>query len=144
MHRDEQYNVGSLKGEIPRETGSGCFENRAWLSMAAGLLSPDKARSMMGHAGHCVRCRQFLKMAIEDLSDEATQEEEALLDSLGSNSPSWERSMAEKLRKDFHAVPPRERSSRMMILRPPFLVAAAALLLAATGIWMSLRFLRTP
>lgn len=98
MHKSVQSEILRMGGLSNVPPGSDCIADSDWLNVAAGLLPEAKTRELMKHAAQCGHCGPLLKNAAETLADEVTPSEEALLASLSSAKPEWQRNMASTLR----------------------------------------------
>lgn len=100
MHKFEQRQILQMRALNRTPPAPECMGDAEWLKVAAGLLPEAKTRELMKHAAQCGHCGPLLKNAAEALSDEATSGEEALLASLNSARPEWQKNMAATLRDD--------------------------------------------
>ncbi len=66
-------------------------------ALAAGLTPPDKAALFIQHVAQCGHCSHLLSMYAEDLSDDLTPEDQALLAKLKSSSPQWQKKLVRDL-----------------------------------------------
>ena len=57
----------------PLQFDSGCFTERAWDELAAGLVAGEPADRMLEHASECDRCAAVLKASIEIFGDASTE-----------------------------------------------------------------------
>ena len=112
--------------------------------MAAGLLPEAKTKELMKHAAQCGHCGPLLKNAAETLIDEATASEEALLASLSTSRPEWQRNMAATLRgrvQEGHETPSRWRA---LFAWPSPAYAFAGIAAFAVVAWIGVQTLRRP
>lgn len=91
----------------PRGTdasSSNCPSEETWLRLAAGLIDDAAATQYVSHAAQCDYCGPLLREAMEDLTQDATAEEEADFNSLPSASAAWQRELAQKLAATPHGA----------------------------------------
>jgi len=143
MHKSVQSEI--LRMGVPSNVppGPDCFEETEWLDVTAGLLPEAKTRELMKHAAQCGHCGPLLKNAAETLSDEVTTSEEALLASLSSARPAWQRNMASTLRDTAQG---RKKVFwwRTMFVWPTPAYALAAIAAVAMIAWIGVRALHPP
>src|SRR5262245_12032751 len=73
------------RGRVPTRRPD-CPDEEVWLSLAAGLLNKDDVTRYVSHAATCDWCGPLLKEAMEDLAQDATQEEQETLAQLPTAS----------------------------------------------------------
>jgi tetratricopeptide (TPR) repeat protein len=77
--------------------GMNCPDERVWLDVAGGTLSPEETTKYVQHAADCPSCGPKLQAATQLFQDELTPEEEKAISSLPSASPTAQRRLAERL-----------------------------------------------
>jgi len=144
MHKSVQSEISNLGGRTKVPPGPDCMPESEWLEVAAGLRPEAKTKELMKHASQCEHCGPLLKSAAETLADDTTPNEEALLASLDSARPEWQKKMVAKLQGEAKPRPEKEQWWRAMLEWPTAaytFAGAAALVLVG---WIGLQTLRPP
>lgn len=97
LHKSLQSEISRMRVHKPSRPTPLCIGDAEWVDVAAGLVPDAKARELMKHAAQCGHCGPLLKDAVRMLADEVTPGEEALLASLPSGQPGWQKSLAKTL-----------------------------------------------
>ena len=121
-----------------------CIGDAGWLDVAAGLLPEAKTRELMKHAAQCGHCGPLLKNAAENIADEATPSEEALLASLQSARPEWRKNMAATLRDSVRDRQPKSSWWRAVFAWPAPAYAFVGIVAVAVVAWIGVRALHPP
>lgn len=87
MHRKIQDSLFGLHSRRRVAAAPSCPSDVDWAAVAAGLVESEKARELTAHAAHCEHCGPLLVRAAELLSDDATEEENELLQDLQCARP---------------------------------------------------------
>ena len=144
MHKSAQSEIARLSRPGDAGPGPECVADVDWLKVAAGLLPETKTRELMKHAAQCGHCGPLLKRATETLSDELSPREEALLASLSSTRPEWQKSMASTL----HGNAPVRQEKHLwwgaLFDWPSPAYAFAGIAAVVVIAWLGLRILRPP
>ncbi len=74
-----------------------CPPESEWARLAAGLLDPGEASARMDHAARCSFCGPLLRAAVEDFSDDLSEEEKRLLAELPSSRKDVQQPLAARL-----------------------------------------------
>jgi CHAT domain-containing protein/cytochrome c-type biogenesis protein CcmH/NrfG len=129
----------SARGDAPFP--SSCPEPSRFRELAAGLVSDPEAGALHEHSVRCDACVALLRMAVEDLVVEATEEEIQDVSRLRTASPEWQRALATRLVATPAASIPHGRVRSRSRSVAFFAVATAALLalLLPAGAWVVLR-----
>jgi CHAT domain-containing protein/tetratricopeptide (TPR) repeat protein len=142
MHKSVQSEI--LRMGVPRNVppGPDCLADVEWLKVAAGLLQEARTKELMKHAAQCGHCGPLLRNAAQTLSEETTPNEEAVLASLGSARPEWQRDMAQTLRgttRDRQLDNPKNSWRQIFLAwpRPAFAVVTLAAIVVAA--WLGSR-----
>lgn len=143
-HRFVQSEILRMRVPKPLSPTPECFGDAEWLEVAAGLLPDEKSRELVKHAAQCGRCGPLLKQAAEDLMDEATPSEEALLASLQSARPEWRKNMAATLQDRVRDFQPRTSWWKTVFVWPSPAYAITGLVVVAVVAWIGLRALHPP
>lgn len=88
---------------------SECLSEDEVRNLAAGLCAEPIAQKLKLHASTCDHCGPLLREYTEDLSDNFTPEEQAILNQLSSTSPTWHRQTAKEMLKQATPSPPAPR-----------------------------------
>ncbi len=129
--------VGGPNPGEPTTLDSSCPPPGDWMAVAAATLAPADAVALLEHAARCAHCGPLLKAAIEDLQDETTPEEAAILASLPSSTAAVQAAIAASLRAN--SLPPAKNApwANLSITRlgsgMKFGLAAAAVVLIAVS-----------
>lgn len=112
-----------------------CPKNVDWNAVVLGLLPEAKTAPLLAHAAGCLHCGPLLKQAQAITTQEATEEEEAFLQSLRVGNPAWRADMAHKMQQA--AAPRGVKTSlgRRPLFRPLGWASAGALALVALAVW---------
>jgi hypothetical protein len=97
-HKSVQSEFLLLAATSEMPSGPDCMGDFEWLRVAARSLPETKTRELVKHAAQCGHCGPLLRRAANCLSDEASDNEESALTSLGSARPEAQRRIAERLR----------------------------------------------
>jgi hypothetical protein len=89
-----------------------CPSDDALRQLAAGLTPDDDAPALTRHAATCNHCGPLLRAFTEDFSDDFSPEEQAVLDSLQSASPAWQKKTARKMLRESTTLVVRDSSSK--------------------------------
>lgn len=141
MHKSAQREIARLSGSVDAAPGPECGAEVEWFKVAAGLLPQTKTRELMKHAAQCGHCGPLLKNAAEMLSDELTPREEALLASLSSTRPEWQKNMASTLQGNAPVRQERHGWWRVLFDWPSPAYAFAGIAAVAVIAWFGLRIL---
>ena len=93
----ENRKLQGIRSSSSAEPGPSCPENEELMKVAAGIADPVTARQMLGHASGCDHCGPILRTAAEDFADTWSSDEERLLASLTTGSPSGQSQLAARL-----------------------------------------------
>jgi CHAT domain-containing protein len=146
-------NLRSL-GAMDAERGPKCPSEGSWQDLAAGLIDGAEAETLFEHLAGCAYCGKLLREATEVLAMPFTEEEKALVNSLASSQPAWQRQAAQRLTssvaggtgQEAPAVPrtvAEDDAKQRVIafpprrprLRSPWMWAAAAMLAVVLSGW---------
>jgi len=97
MHDERQRRLERLAGGPRGGACDDCPRIEEWTSLAAGLLDTTRRDELLEHAGQCDFCGATLRGVIEDLAEEMTEPQLALVNSLRSAQPDWQQDMARRL-----------------------------------------------
>jgi CHAT domain-containing protein len=144
MHKSVQSGILNLSVRRNVPPGPDCVPETEWLNVAAGLLPEAKARELMKHAAQCGHCGPLLKSAAETLAEDITPGEEALLASLDSARPKWQKNMAVTLQTNVQGRQPKPFRLRAIFSWPTPAYAFAGIAAIAIVAWIGVRTLRPP
>ena len=120
-------------------SGPNCPDEDDLRNLAAGLLPPDQASRLVQHAAQCDNCGPLLRSYVADFSDEASDEDQALLAKLNSSSADWQKKLVTDSRASSgrsSAKSEKKSFPRRWVLAPAALAACAAI---AFGVWYQQR-----
>lgn len=131
-----------LKARGQSRVSPGCPESHEWTRLAAGIVSEDRARALLGHAAGCDFCGVLLKEAQEIVCEDLTSEELEQISKLPLADAAARRQLADRMtvQSTAHLVrvaQPVAIRSRSKLWRP--VLAVAAVVLVVIGAW----FVRT-
>jgi len=144
MHKFVHSEISRMRVPNPSPPTPECLGDAGWLDVAAGLLPEAKTRELMKHAAQCGHCGPLLKNAAENIADEATPSEEALLASLKSARPEWRKDMAATLRDSAREGQPSTPWWRALLAWPTPAYAFAGVAAIAVVAWIGVRALHHP
>ena len=130
-------------GPSSRPQGA-CQPLRVWLEVCGGTMDKDAAMAHLGHAAKCRDCSKLLAQANAYVGHELTPDEEVVLATLGTSSPTGQVRLVTRMQKEAA----RERKDTPIVGRPRWTISfpffawgGAAICLAALAI---LLFVRRP
>jgi tetratricopeptide (TPR) repeat protein len=85
--------LADLRSHEEPSQSAECPTDREWLEVAAGSAPDKQAHNLLEHAAGCHNCAILLRRAINDLTNEGTAEEEAVLAELASSKTEWQRQL---------------------------------------------------
>jgi tetratricopeptide (TPR) repeat protein len=146
MHRqaqDEILDLGTLGTTQPK--GS-CPSNVDWLAVAAGTRPEQETKDLMLHAAQCAHCGPELHKAADMLSDDATTQEEVLLQELRTSTSDWRRETSVRLGQTATRGARADAGARLWWRSLPSwqraAVVAASLAIAVVAAWLTSRTFR--
>jgi len=140
-HRFVHSEILRMRLPNPSPPTSECLGDAEWLEVAAGLLAEAKTKELMRHAAQCGHCGPLLKNAAEALLDEATPSEEALLASLESARPEWQKNMAVTLHNSVHDRQAKSVWWKAVFVWPAPAYAFLGIIAIAAVAWIGMRTL---
>jgi len=146
MHQGCAGILRRLGEEVPNNATKDCPSEASLYELAAGVLNPEKADSVLRHIVQCDRCGPLLRQATEDLNSSETMKEDTLLLSLRTARPEWQESIALKLASlnasslalssSAPSIRPLARSRFMLRVPWVYAVAAGVILCAVVASWV--------
>lgn len=133
MHEQEEARMRLLAGAPRWKSTERCPPAAEWAALAAGLADAAQTESLLAHASHCDTCGGALHAMVVDFSNQTTESEEQLLESLASARPEWPRQMARKMAREAAQPPVRKRVIEMPMRS--WLARAAAVIVAVGAGW---------
>lgn len=123
--------LSRLRASASAAAGPDCPPDSDWLEIASGMSRGAEADVLLHHSASCDHCGPLLRQALEDFSDDVSDEEEAMLASLKSPSmPGLSARMRDQVRARM-----RDRV-KVMPRIPVWAYAACAAACGAVGIFI--------
>jgi len=97
MHEEEPDRLERLVGGPRKGPGSNCPGAEKLALLAAGLEAEDQRDVLLEHASRCDSCGAILRGIIEDFTDERSEAETQVLESLHSSKAERQRAMARRM-----------------------------------------------
>jgi len=111
MERESHRMLVCIAAERLAVGGGGCPPESVLYQFAGRLLGDQDSEKVMKHIAECERCGPKLRQVVTEFGSERTAAEDALIASLDSSRPQWQKMLAERLASLVRPIP-EERTSR--------------------------------
>jgi len=105
FHRSRFGLMQGPNSTSPESPTPECPSEDTLRKLAVGLAAPADSAALMQHAAQCDHCGPILRAYTEDLSDELSAADAALLNQINSASASWHNKIARQLAQAASAEP---------------------------------------
>jgi tetratricopeptide (TPR) repeat protein len=135
MNSEEDITPRRLFKGQRKHAGPQCPAPTELASLAAGLLPPDRSEELLDHAAMCDDCASLLRHAVEDFTDEETDEEVSAVAALPTAEAAGRRKLAKMMA---------DQSRRPFFENVKWMGRAAAVVIMVAGSWFAWNQWRTP
>ena len=97
FHRSRFGLMQGPNSTSPESATPDCPSEDTLRKLAVGLAAPADSAALMQHAAQCDHCGPILRAYTEDLSDELSAADQALLNQINSASASWQNKIARQM-----------------------------------------------